>query len=75
MTDKAISPLRRRMIEDVTIRKLRPKTQAGDIRVVENFTAFLGHSPDRGAGAGTAVATRHHRNVERHVAAHATGQR
>jgi hypothetical protein len=27
MTDKAISPLRQRMIEDMTIRKLAPKTQ------------------------------------------------
>jgi hypothetical protein len=27
MTDQAISPLRRRMIEDMTIRKLAPKTQ------------------------------------------------
>jgi len=26
MTDKAISPLRRRMIEDMTIRKLAPQT-------------------------------------------------
>jgi hypothetical protein len=27
MTDKAISPLRRRLIEDMTIRRLGPKTQ------------------------------------------------
>ena len=27
MTHEAISPLRRRMIEDMTIRKLAPKTQ------------------------------------------------
>jgi hypothetical protein len=27
MTDKAISPLRQRMIEDMTILKLAPKTQ------------------------------------------------
>jgi len=32
MADKAISPLRRRMIEDMAIRKLGPKTQAGYIR-------------------------------------------
>ncbi len=50
MTDKAISPLRRRMIEDMTIRKLAPKTQASYIRAVRNFTVFLGRSPDR-AGA------------------------
>jgi hypothetical protein len=29
MTDEAISPLRRRMIEDMTIRKLAPKTRQG----------------------------------------------
>jgi hypothetical protein len=29
MTDTAISPPRRRMIEDMTIRKPDPKTQAG----------------------------------------------
>ncbi len=47
MTDTAISPLRQRMIEDMTIRQLGAKTQAGYIRSVKNFAAFLGHSPDR----------------------------
>jgi len=32
MTDEVMSPLRRRMIEDMTIRKLAPKTQQGYIR-------------------------------------------
>ena len=47
MTDTAISPLRRRMIEDMTIRQLGAKTQAGYIRAVKNFADFLGHAPDR----------------------------
>jgi site-specific recombinase XerD len=47
MTDKAISPLRRRMIEDMTIRKFAPKTQASYIRAVRDFTLFLGRSPDQ----------------------------
>jgi site-specific recombinase XerD len=47
MTDKAISPLRQRLIDDMTIRKLGPKTQAGYIRAVKNFAAFLGRSPDQ----------------------------
>src|SRR5207249_205815 len=47
MTDKAMSPLRRRMIEDMTIRKLAPKTQQGYIRTIRNLAAFLGRSPDR----------------------------
>jgi integrase/recombinase XerD len=45
MTDQAISPLRRRMIEDMTIRKLAPKTQQGYIRTIKNLAAFLGRSP------------------------------
>lgn len=47
MTDKAISPLRRRMIDDMTIRKVGPKTQVGYIRAVKNFAAFLERSPDQ----------------------------
>ncbi len=46
MTDKAISPLRQRMIEDMTIRKLAPKTQQGYIRTIRDFAAFLSRSPD-----------------------------
>ena len=46
MTEQAISPLRRRMIEDMTIRKLAPKTQQGYVQRVKNFAAFLGRSPD-----------------------------
>ena len=46
MTNEAMSPLRRRMIEDMTIRKLAPRTQQGYIRVVKDFAAFLGRSPD-----------------------------
>jgi hypothetical protein len=37
MTDEATSPLRRRMIEDMTIRKLAPKTQRGYIRTVKDY--------------------------------------
>ncbi len=47
MTDTPVSPLRRRMIEDMTIRKFAPKTQASYIRAVRNFTVFLGCSPDQ----------------------------
>ena len=47
MTDTLISPLRRRMIEDMTIRKFAPRTQEGYIRAVKNFSAFLGASPDQ----------------------------
>jgi site-specific recombinase XerD len=46
MTDKATSPLRQRMIEDMTIRKFGVKTQHDYVRDVRNFAAFLGRSPD-----------------------------
>jgi integrase/recombinase XerD len=46
MTDKAISPLRRRMIEDMTIRKFAAKTQHDYLQRVKNFAAYLGGSPD-----------------------------
>ena len=46
MTEKAISPLRQRMIEDMTIRKLASKTQHDYVQRVKNFAAFVGRSPD-----------------------------
>ena len=50
MTDKPISPLRQRMIEDMTARHFAEKAQTDYIRYVKNFAAFLGRSPDT-AGA------------------------
>jgi site-specific recombinase XerD len=47
MTDKAISPLRRRLIEDMAIRRLGPKTQYQYIRYVKRFADFLGRSADK----------------------------
>jgi integrase/recombinase XerD len=41
-----ISPLRQRMLDDLRIRKLSPKTQSAYIRAVCNFTKYLGRSPD-----------------------------
>ena len=46
MTDEAMSPLRRRMIEDMTIRKFTPKTQHDYVQGIKNFAVFLGRSPD-----------------------------
>src|SRR6266568_380751 len=46
MTDEAMSPLRRRMIEDMTIRKLGRKTQQNYIQIIKKLAAFLGRSPD-----------------------------
>ena len=41
-----ISPLRRRMIEDMRMRKLSLKTQSTYIRAVRHFAGYLGRSPD-----------------------------
>src|SRR5437868_12736384 len=69
MTDKAISPLRRRLIEDMEIRRLSPKTQYQYIRHVKKFADFLGRSADKAtaedvhryqlwlASSGTSVGT------------------
>src|ERR1700694_2656413 len=47
MTDKAISPLRRRLIEDMALRRLSPKTQLHYVRHVKRFADFLGRSADK----------------------------
>jgi integrase/recombinase XerD len=46
MSEKPISPLRRRMIEDMSVRNFVEKTRNEYIRHVRTFTAFLGRSPD-----------------------------
>ena len=45
-SNQSISPLRQRMIDDMTLRKLATKTQAAYLRAVLRFTRFLGQSPD-----------------------------
>lgn len=45
-TSKSISPLRQRMIDDMTLRKLSSGTQIGYLRAVKRFAQFLGRSPD-----------------------------
>jgi integrase/recombinase XerD len=47
MTNGGISPLRRRMIEDMTVRNLSPTTRASYIRNVKRFSQHFGRSPDR----------------------------
>ena len=47
MTASNISPLRRRMIDDMKIRGFATKTQRGYVRAVRDFTVFLGRSPDQ----------------------------
>ena len=42
-----MSPLRRRMIEDMTVRNLSPATQRSYVHAVAKFSRFFGRSPDR----------------------------
>lgn len=40
-----LSPLRRRMIEDMTVRNLSPATQRSYVQAVAKFGRFFGRSP------------------------------
>jgi site-specific recombinase XerD len=66
MTEARISPLRRRMIEDMTIRKFAPRTQDGYIRAIKGFSAFLGASPERASAEDL-------RRYQLHLVASGTG--
>jgi integrase/recombinase XerD len=46
MSDKPVSPLRQRLIDDMTARRFSEDTQRDYVRNVRNFAAFLGRSPD-----------------------------
>ena len=46
MSTNAVSPLRQRMIEDMSARKLNPHTQRSHISSCKRFAAYLKRSPD-----------------------------
>jgi hypothetical protein len=43
---ECISPLRRRMIEDMMVRKLAPTTQGSSAHAVKKFSPHFSRSPD-----------------------------
>ena len=45
-SDRPVSPLRARMIEDMTVRGFTEKTRHDYVRHVQAFAAFIGRSPD-----------------------------
>jgi hypothetical protein len=46
LSDRRVSPLRARMIEDMIVRGFTEKTRQDYVRHVQAFAAFLGRSPD-----------------------------
>ena len=46
MTEKALSPLRQRMVEDMSIRGIGEKAQSAHIRGVKDLAKFLRRAPD-----------------------------
>lgn len=45
-TTQSASPLRQRMLDDMRMRKLEPKTQQAYVRAVRKLAAYLQRSPD-----------------------------
>ena len=45
LSDRRVSPLRARMIEDMTVRGFTEKTRQDYVRHVQAFAAFIGRSP------------------------------
>ena len=54
-TTEVFSPLRQRMIDDMTMRRLSPKTQTAYIRSVKKLAQFLGHSPHTASAEDLAI--------------------
>jgi hypothetical protein len=50
MSVTPVSPLRQRMIEDMSLRNLAPRTQEYYIRSCKKLAAFLRRSPDTATG-------------------------
>lgn len=54
----AVSPLRRRMIDDMSLRNLSPATQRSYLHAVKRFALFHSRSPDQLSTAQELYATR-----------------
>ena len=47
MSNKPVSPLRQRLIDDITARRFGEDTKRDYVRNVKKFATFLGRSPDK----------------------------
>ena len=66
MSEKPISLLRRRMIEDMSVRNFVEKTRNDYIRHVRTFTAFLGRRHARGSSPFSAASDADRRACAEH---------
>jgi len=57
MSTDAVSPLRQRMIEDMSARKLNAHTQRSHINSCKRFAGYLKRSPDTATAARSAVSS------------------
>ena len=74
-SNQTVSPLRQRMIEDMRMRKLAPKTQSAYIRAVRKFASFWAvarHRQRRGP-APLSVAPGGPRHLTHHAQRHDCG--
>jgi integrase/recombinase XerD len=63
MSDTPVSPLRQRMIEDMTVRGFGAKTQHDYIRHVRNFSLYLDRSPDTASAEDVRLYQVHQRKM------------
>jgi integrase/recombinase XerD len=62
---RPLRPLRHRMIDDMRMRQLSPKTQSHYLRAVQQFAGFPGRSPDTASVEDL-------RRYQRHLVDHGT---
>ena len=70
MSEKPISPLRQRMLEDMTVRNFGEKTRNDYIRHVKTFTAFFDRPPDAATAEDLRRFQLHQRRTRRAAADH-----
>jgi hypothetical protein len=47
LTARKVSPLRQRMIDDMTVRNFAPNTMVAYLKQVQYFSQYFGRSPER----------------------------